>query len=74
MGFYFLETAHTWFHLDETPLISFSINFFCHVLKILCGRLFIENKTHIGSSTKPPERLVDYYGREIIAHSHIKFS
>jgi hypothetical protein len=52
MGFYFLETVYTQFHLDEIPLLSFFINYLPYHLKILCDSSFIENKTPIDSSLR----------------------
>jgi hypothetical protein len=50
MWFYFFEIVYTWFHIDETPLLSFFINSLSYHQNILCGGSFIENKISIGSS------------------------
>ena len=50
MGFIFLETVYTKFHLDETTLLSFFINSMsCHQ-NFLCDNSFNKNKTPIRSS------------------------
>jgi hypothetical protein len=52
MGFIFLKTVHTRFHVDETTLLSFFINSLPFHKKILRDNSFIKNETPIGSSLR----------------------